>query len=180
MGNFKTLVIIVISLVFINSCSNDDVYNYNEEPEAKYIALDKADSKSATLVFGRYYGKCQGNYCVKIFKLKNKQLKAEVKSTMPILGTYYDGDFSKIKVSDKVNITELFSEFPTFLLGSKEEFSVIGTPDAGDWGGLYLEYNDAKLHKQWFLDLNTNNVPKELINYVFLINEKINLIEDIK
>lgn len=175
MKKFKITISILLVVLVSVSCHDDEIYNL--EDEAKVETFAKADSRNATLVFGRYYGKCEGDYCVKIFKLKNKQLKEAVKSSRPAFGEFYEGVFSMIKVSDKINITELFSDFPSMLLRSKETHSIIGLPDAGDWGGIYLEYKDEKLHKQWFLDLNANNLPKELVNYTSLINEKINLIE---
>ena len=40
--------------------------------------------------------------------------------------------------------------FPTDLL--KETERVIGQPDAGDWGELYVEYNLNGVRKFWLLD----------------------------
>lgn len=175
MRNFKiTILILVVSLVGV-SCENDDLFQ--DEIEAKVIVQTKADSRSATLTFGRYFGKCEGNYCVRVFKLKNKQVKESMTNHYPVYGEFYGGKYLPIDVSEKINISQLFDEFPLVLLEAKDTFSIIGYPDAGDWGGIYLEYKEGKVHKQWLLDLNTNNVPKYLRNYINLINEKMSQIE---
>lgn len=49
----------------------------------------------------------------------------------------------------------------------KEKKTVIGQPDAGDWGGIYVEYNANGLRKLWLLDkkraMSQQNIITSLI-----------------
>ena len=65
--------------------------------------------------------------------------------------------------------------FPTDLLSEKD--TVIGQPDAGDWGGLYLEYNFNGVRKFWLLDQKKDNVPTKYHDLIDKVNEKIALLQ---
>lgn len=175
MKNFKITILILLASLLGVSCESDDIFQ--EEIEAKVFVEEKAESRNAILTFGRYFGKCEGEYCVRVFKLKNKHVKESLTNHHPVYGEFYGGKFLPIDVSEKINISQLYNDFPIALLETKGTFSIIGMPDAGDWGGIYLEYKKGNVHKQWLLDLNTNNVPKNLRNYINLINEKVSQIE---
>lgn len=171
MRNFKILVLIVLSLLVTNSCyDNEGITN----PESRVV-----EARGVTLKFGRYFGKCQGNRCVEIFLLQEFVLKEDSSDQLPVFGEYYKGKFVGFKGANIIDTERLLLEFPNDLLNSKLNYSIIGQPDAGDWGGIYVEYEDYKHHKQFLIDLNTNNIPKYLKSYVYLIDEKINEIGDV-
>ena len=69
------------------------------------------------------------------------------------------------------------SSFPLELLESK--LITYGTPDSGGLGGVYLEYQDGFHQGYWFLDLKVENIPKNLREYVTLIDKKITEIGEI-
>jgi len=54
--------------------------------------------------------------------------------------------------------------------------TIIGQPDAGDWGGLYIEYNKDAVRRYWLLDQMKSNVPEYLYDFIDKVNEKIALI----
>ncbi|PHS10916.1 MAG: hypothetical protein COA88_01105 [Kordia sp.] len=175
--------------MLFNSCENgEDLFVENPNVEVLANSVDSniefaASNSNAstyrgpTITFGRYYGKCQGNACVEIFRLIENILLEDVLDKYPASGAFYEGDFVNFKGSDKIKTNDMLSNFPLELLGSK--LITYGTPDAGDWGGVYLEYQDGFQHRSWLLDLRTNNVPKYLRPYVTLIDKKITEIADI-
>lgn len=168
MRNFKIFVLVVVGVLVTNSCFNDDgVTNTNP------------DSDEVTLKFGRYYGKCIGNACVEVFLLQGDILKEDTTDQLPIKGEFYDGDFVDFKGSSTIKIDGILSDFPESLLSNKAVFNTIGQPNASDLGAIYLEYQDINIHKQFLVDLNTRNIPKELISYINDIDETIDHIGDI-
>lgn len=74
-----------------------------------------------------------------------------------------------------IDANDLLNFFPSDLL--LEPKTVIGQPDAGDWGGLYIEYNYNGTRKFWLLDQMKSNVPSKYHNFLDKVNEKIKLIQ---
>lgn len=173
MGKIKILMLVVVSLLLTNSCYDDEGVT-SVESGAKI-----AKQKGVTLKFGRYFGKCQGNLCVEIFMLQENKLREDISDTYPLSNQFYKGVFVPVKGVSNISTEELLLEFPIKLLETKATYNRIGMPDAGDWGGIYVEYEDYEHHKQFLIDLNTNNIPKYLKSYVYLIDEKINEIGDV-
>lgn len=54
---------------------------------------------------------------------------------------------------------------------------VIGQPDAGDWGGFYIEYNFDGVRKFWLLDQMKRNVPNGYHDFLDQVNKKINQLQ---
>jgi hypothetical protein len=194
MKNFKLFLSVVFVMLLFNSCENDDglflknsspsdqslnpdIKNLGPNNEAELNNEDEFVNVSPTLVFGRYYGKCQGNACIEIFKLYKSRLLEDTVDKYPGSGTFYQGKFVNFKGSDRIKTSDLLPSFPLELLDSK--IITYGTPDAGDWGGIYLEYQDGLHHRYWFLDLHPENIPKNLRAYVALIDETITEIGEI-
>ena len=189
MKNLKLFLSIVFVLFLFNSCENEGDL-FIENPDVEVIAkivdsnIEVAASNSnastnrgPTITFGRYYGKCQGNACVEIFRLIDVTLLEDTVDGYPVSGEFYKGNFKKFKGADGIKTNDILSDFPLTLLNTKT--ITYGTPDAGDWGGIYLEYQDGFQHRSWLLDLKTGNIPKHLRAYVNLINEKITKIGEI-
>jgi len=108
---------------------------------------------------------------VRFFKLDKDKLFEDSKHTYPTGNSFYEENFVQLP-KEKFDITkDLTSYFPANLLKEKE--TVIGQPDAGDWGGLYVEYNAKGLRKFWFLDKKKSNVPTKYHNFIDKMNEKI-------
>ncbi len=53
---------------------------------------------------------------------------------------------------------------------------MIGQPDAGDWGGIYVEYKFNSVRKFWLIDQKKSNIPAYLHEFVDKTNKKIELI----
>jgi hypothetical protein len=131
-------------------------------------------SESDYLMFGHFYGECGGANCIRIFRLESNQLLEDTRDIYPSSNNFYDGNFVLLS-QQRLNIAkDLVNDFPMDLLN--EPKNVIGQPDAGDWGGLYIEYNYKGVRKFWLLDQMKSNVPTKYHNFIDKINDKIRLL----
>ncbi len=123
------------------------------------------------MIFGHFYGFCSGEQCIEIFKLDQENLFEDTKDKYPRSDTPYEGDYVQLS-SQKYQIAKgLKDSFPGDLLD--EANTVIGYPDAGDWGGLYIEYNKGGVRKFWLLDQMKSNVPTKYHDFIDKVNDKI-------
>ena len=123
------------------------------------------------LIFGHFYGECVGENCVEIFKLEDDKLFEDSNDTYPGSSDYYNANFTQLS-SDLFDLANgLEDVFPMGLLD--EEEVVLGIPDAGDWGGLYIEYNKNGVRDFWLLDQMKSNVPEAYHDFIDAVNEKI-------
>lgn len=128
-------------------------------------------SDSDYIVFGHFYGMCFGEQCVEIFRLEKDKLFEDTKDQYPNTGTFYIGNYMQLSQQKYTAVKDLTNSFPTDLLN--ETNTVIGQPDAGDWGGLYVEYNADGIRKFWLLDQMKSNVPAKYHEFIDKVNEKI-------
>ncbi len=129
-------------------------------------------------IFGHFYGECMGENCVEIFKIENEMLYEDENDTYP---TSTDFNMAKWKMLDKTEyekVKNLGEFFPEKLLNDDKK--VIGQPDAGDWGGIYIEIKIGDTHKFWLIDKMRSNVPKEYHEFLNKVEEKINLLQNIQ
>lgn len=128
-------------------------------------------SNSNYLMFGHFYGECFSETCVEIYRLEQDKLLEDTKDQYPARSGFYGGNYVSLS-QEKFNSTkDLINSFPTELLNETQ--TVIGQPDAGDWGGLYVEYNFNGVRKFWLLDQMQSNVPVEYHSFIDKVNEKI-------
>ena len=146
---------ICITFFLLTSCKKDEV----ELSDSDYI------------VFGHFYGECLGEQCVKIFRLEKDKLFEDTKKQYPNRFNFYEGDYVQLSQQKFNDTKDLINYFPTDLLNESD--TVIGQPDAGDWGGLYVEYNVDGVRKFWLLDQMKSNVPSKYHNFIDKVNEKI-------
>ena len=132
-------------------------------------------SKSDYIIFGHFYGECKGEQCVEIFRLEKDKLFEDNKDKYPNRNDFYNGNYVQLSQQKLNDNKDLINSFPTDLL--TETNIVIGQPDAGDWGGLYIEYNFNGVRKFWLLDQMKSNVPVKYHNFIDKINEKIALLK---
>ena len=154
------ILIIVIPLV-TNSCNSDDEL------------LLQADQY---LIFGHFYGECGGESCIEIFRLENYRLLEDDRDIYPSPSAFYEGKFRKLSNEKFELVKDLFQSFPSELLNENDK--VIGQPDAGDWGGLYIEYKYNDEPNFWLLDQKKSNVPEYLHAFIDEVNEKIAIINN--
>jgi len=128
------------------------------------------------LVFGHFYGECMGEGCVEIFRIESDKLLEDTKDTYPGSIDFYKANYKSLSVEDFQNTQDLVSYFPNDLLTEKN--TVIGQPDAGDWGGIYIEYNYKGIHKFWLIDKMKSNVPDKYYNFIDKVEEKISKLQN--
>ena len=137
----------------------------------KRHAIPKSDNY---LMFGHFFGMCEGESCIEIFRLEKSRLLEDTKDNYPSSTKFYSGSYVTRSSSNFEACKDLKDAFPKDLL---DEATVIGQPDAGDWGGLYIEYNFDGQHKFWLLDLNKGNVPAKYHPFIDKLVEKIALLQ---
>jgi hypothetical protein len=147
---------ICLTVFLLASCEKDDS-----------IKLSDSDY----IVFGHFYGECMGEQCVEIFRLEKDKLFEDTKDQYPNRNDFYVGNFVQLSQQKFNDTKDLTNYFPTDLLNETD--TVIGQPDAGDWGGLYVEYYFNGVRKFWLLDQMKSNIPTKYHNFIDKINEKI-------
>jgi len=159
-----SLVILGLTLTVV-SCKKED--------DKEGIRLSGSDY----LVFGHFYGECGGEQCIETFKLEHDRLSEDDNDTYPpqSLG-FYNGHYNELGATLYNQVKDIVDYFPTALLNETE--TTIGMPDAGDWGGVYIEYKVNGVHKYWLVDQKTENDPSYLGPFVVKINEKIAIINN--
>jgi len=156
----KTIKIIsvVFIIILLNSCNKDN------------------SAREDYLIFGHFYGECYGEQCIEIFKLEDNRLLEDSKDKYPNNSGFYKGDYHELSNKKFELVKDLINYFPDSLLKVNETY--IGQPDAGDWGGLYIEYNRNGVRHYWLLDQLESNVPDNLHEFIDEVNAKIKLISD--
>lgn len=128
------------------------------------------------LVFGHFYGMCEGERCVELYKLTDEDLKEDTKDSYPSHDHLYEGDFEALPTRDFKEVKELWDYFPEELLDETDV--VFGCPDCTDGGGLYIEYRVGSTHRYWIIDQQKANSPAYLHDFLDRVNEKISLLSE--
>lgn len=142
----------------------------------EYNDLSESDATSDYILFGHFYGFCQGEKCVEIFKLTSRALYEDTNDNYPNQRTPYEGNFQKLDQSLFEKVKDLASKVPQELLAT--DSGVIGQPDAGDWGGLYFEISNQGKKQYWLIDKMKTNLPEYLRPFAADIESSISLIND--
>lgn len=116
-----------------------------------------------------------GEECIEIFKLEKEKLFEDIRDDYPSHTGFYTGNYVQLSQEKFETTKDLIDNFPPDLL--TETANVIGDPDAGDWGGLYIEYNFNGIRKFWLLDQKESNVPEKYHSFIDKVNEKIALLK---
>jgi hypothetical protein len=114
------------------------------------------------LVFGSFYGECSGQNCIQIFRLDLTQqtLAKDVADRYPTSAAPYQGQYVPRSATNFQRVQGLLRQVPAQLLN--EPAHVIGQPDAGDWGGYYVEVRQAGTRRFWLIDTQKRNIPTYL------------------
>lgn len=167
MREIKKVLTVFVAFLLLNSCSNDD-FMFTSEVGQGEVAEKASVERPAIIVFGHFYGKCEGVNCVEIFKLSGDVLLEDGTDQYPSFDTFYEGKFVLVKGAIEIGLEELRSDFPFELLNRRS--GVIGTPEAFDGGGFYLEYQESGIRKFWIIDRNKKTLPRYLHDYVDQMN----------
>ncbi|MVM36282.1 hypothetical protein GO755_40115 [Spirosoma sp. HMF4905] len=149
-----------VLLYLLSACQND-------------LPIELADSDY--LIFGHFYGECGGEACIEIFKLEQSRLLEDKNDQYPSASGFYKGDYVALTQTQFASVCDLIDSFPEAL--RKETKRVIGQPDAGDWGGLYIELTYKGSRQFWLIDQAKRNVPTEYHSFIDKVNEKIKLLQ---
>ena len=138
---------IIVCLFIINSCSKDN----------------DIDSGADYTIFGHFYGECSGEQCVEIFKIEAGSLFEDTNDYDPYANQSYDGNFVKLDDSKFEKVKNLPELIPDEIYA---ENNVVGQPDAGDWGGIFLETRIDGQKSYWKIDMMHDNLPEYLCDFV--------------
>ncbi len=127
------------------------------------------------LVFGHFFGFCFGEKCIEIFKVSDIEVSEDSLDKYPQRDTFYKGNFKTLSNDKFLAVKDISNTFPTALLSEKD--TVIGMPDAGDWGGFYIEYKKDGVHKFWILDKLKTNVPEKYHAFMKQMEDKITILQ---
>ncbi len=119
------------------------------------------------LVFGQFAGECMGEQCIEIFKLTDAALFEDTQDKYPSNQAPYEGTFVALPSTTFDEVADLINQVPAALLD--EPNGTIGMPDAGDWGGYYVEVRRDGNIQFWLIDTMKDNIPEFLHDF----NDKI-------
>lgn len=123
------------------------------------------------LVFGHFYGFCQGETCIEIFKLENEKLYQDTVDSYPNRDDFYVAEFKLEDNSLYQEASALLTGFPGVLYDNTN--SVYGSPDTADQGGLYIERFENGERHFWILDNFNNDFDNDIKEYMKKIHEII-------
>jgi hypothetical protein len=161
MKSFLQLTILFFSTICLTSCCKDEIDSIGQND---------------FLIFGHFYGECAGEGCIETYKLEsNRLLEATVDQYAPA-GDYNFDAFEVLPQQKFEAVRDLFDFFPDELL--EDNRTVIGQPDAGDWGGVYVELKSGGVHRYWILDNWEANMPAVYNDFVDKVHERIAVINE--
>ena len=156
--------LIAVGLLTCLGCDKDE----NVQP---------AKGEFSYMIFGHFYGYCAGEGCIEIFKFDEDHLFEDTLDNYPSQETAYQGQYEILSHEQFNLVKDLVDDIPEGLYEEAEH--VIGQPDAGDWGGVYVEIHYADTPEKsgfWLLDNAEFNMPDEYNTFVDSVHQKIALI----
>lgn len=129
-------------------------------------------SENDHLIFGRFYGLCQGESCIETFQIKNNTLYEDTKDQYR---SFKDFNFVVLS-NEKYDLVKNIGDFFPSDLWNETDEKVFGCPDCYDQGGYIIQQRRDSVTKSWTLDSNPKDVPEYLHNFMSQINAKIILI----
>jgi len=128
------------------------------------------------IIFGDFYGECIGSGCIDLFKLEDERVYADTLDRYPSSSQLpHTVSFVPVGGVDVDEVRNLIGHIPAALFDEPEV--VIGQPDAGDWGGFYLETNISGKTRFWIIDKMEDNLPSFLLPYVKKLDKAILLVD---
>jgi hypothetical protein len=129
-------------------------------------------------IFGHFYGKCAGEGCVELYKLEDGRLYEDDLDYYPNSASPVEAHWNELSKEKYDAVKDIEDAFPHALYGEEH---VLGIPDGGDWGGIYVEvkYSGEPTPNSgfWLLDKNESYMAQVYNDFVDKIEEKITLIQ---
>jgi len=143
---FLVIPFVILALVF-SACSKEE----NISPRKDYT------------IFGHFYGECFGEECIEIFKIQHESLYEDTNDYYPFADNCYHGEYIMLEEEKFAKVKDLPTLIPHEIYN---EENVIGEPDAGDWGGIFLETSINGEVRYWKIDMMKENLPEYLHEFV--------------
>jgi len=130
--------------------------------------------KAETLVFGTYFGMCQGT-CFVTYRLASGVLQADRNETY-ISGDYTFEPTETLPAEDYTRVAGLLTTIPAVLRNG--DGGTLGCPDCADQGGVYVDFTDAQgKRKVYYLDTNnTSDQAEAVVRFKTRILEAVDLL----
>jgi hypothetical protein len=156
----RTLIFLSIVSLLCNACCDED----HGQPTEEFM------------VFGHFYGECLGEGCVEMYKIENGQLYEDQLDQYPNSTGPYVGEWIAFLDHTYDEVSDIIDKMPAELYNESDR--VLGQPDAGDWGGIYVQTYDPATgaNRFWLLDKMESNMPEVYNAFVDEIETKIQLI----
>ncbi|MBF9252349.1 hypothetical protein I2I11_03500 [Pontibacter sp. 172403-2] len=110
-----------------------------------------------------------------MFKIENNHLFEDTNDSYPGSNTAYEGNYILQSDAKYEQVKDLVNHLPARLL--EENSTVIGQPDAGDWGGIYIEVRKNGQRKFYLIDKMEDHVPAYLRPFVDEVEASIAKLE---
>ncbi len=150
------LPLLLIGLVHIMACTSD------EDPD-----------NLPYLIFGHFYGECDGEGCIETFKIDSEKLYEDTKD----LYAAEEYDFIQLPDSLHDKVVYLLDAIPSELISTENQ--TFGCPDCADGGGVLIRYaNSENSEKAWLIDQDKANIPGYLHDFIDQVNTSIGLINE--
>ncbi|NVO83258.1 hypothetical protein [Hymenobacter terrestris] len=122
--------------------------------------------ENQTLVFGSFFGECEGEKCVEIYLVDSQmeRLAENTTDAYPRSNVPLNGSFTELSAAQYEQVKDLPALFPAELL--TEQTNVIGAPDAADQGGYYVEVTRRGVRRHWLIDTDKKGIPTYLHPFV--------------
>lgn len=147
----------LVAVLFFSHCSDDTV---------------QFSQQSDYLIFGHFYGECFGESCVEIFKITDGKVFEDTLDRYPSASNLPNPtSFVQLSNDNFEQAKFITGRIPAKLFEENE--TVIGQPDAGDWGGFYAETNVSGVQRYWLIDKMESNLPAYLHDFTASLNEAI-------
>ena len=127
------------------------------------------------LIFGDFYGECGGNGCVDLYKIESEKVYEDTKDTYPGDNPVYSGQYTLRSDISFDQVKSLLDKFPEQLLDETE--TTLGMPDAGDWGGYYVEIVRNNSRRYWLIDKHRFEGDDYLIDFKTEMQAKLDQFE---
>jgi hypothetical protein len=141
------------------------------------IACGKEDAvkDSDTFIFGHFFGECIGELCVEIYKIENDKLYEDTNDQYPSINgnTYSWVERDDVDIQE---IEDILLDVPEKLF--EETDQIIGMPDAGDWGGIYVKLIREDETFFWLIDHADENIPSYLVDFTTSIKNSIVVLKE--
>lgn len=131
-------------------------------------------SETDAFIFGHFFGECFGESCIEIYRLVDNEIYEDTLDKYPGIN---GNEFDWIKRTDVSveQIAESLEEIPNSLFDATDQ--VIGMPDAGDWGGIYVQIHEGAEARYWLIDHADQNIPEDLVPFTTSIKNTIQLLQ---